>query len=35
MLGGVVKENQKKFPHCILLTRVGQFYEVCYLIYQF
>ncbi|KAF7971823.1 hypothetical protein HWV62_19825 [Athelia sp. TMB] len=27
MLGGVVLENLAKFPHCILLTRSGQFYE--------
>ncbi|KZP32367.1 hypothetical protein FIBSPDRAFT_812686 [Athelia psychrophila] len=27
MLGGVIMENLAKFPHCILLTRVGQFYE--------
>jgi len=24
-----VLENLARFPHCILLTRVGQFYEVC------
>lgn len=30
MLGGVIMENLAKFPHCILLTRVGQFYEVRY-----
>lgn len=23
-----VEENLKRFPHCLLLTRVGQFYEV-------
>lgn len=23
-----ILENLTKFPHCILLTRVGQFYEV-------
>ena len=23
-----ILENLAKFPHCILLTRVGQFYEV-------
>jgi hypothetical protein len=23
-----ILENLSKFPHCILLTRVGQFYEV-------
>lgn len=23
-----ILENLDKFPHCILLTRVGQFYEV-------
>lgn len=23
-----VLDNLAKFPHCILLTRVGQFYEV-------
>ena len=28
MLGGVIMENLAKFPHCLLLTRVGQFYEV-------
>lgn len=28
MLGGVILENLAKFPHCLLLTRVGQFYEV-------
>lgn len=28
MLGGTIQENLAKFPHCILLTRVGQFYEV-------
>ena len=29
MLASEVLENLAKFPHCILLTRVGQFYEVC------
>lgn len=24
-----ILDNLAKFPHCILLTRVGQFYEVC------
>lgn len=24
-----ILQNLKSFPHCILLTRVGQFYEVC------
>ncbi len=23
-----IQENLSKFPHCVLLTRVGQFYEV-------
>ena len=27
MAAGVL-ENLARFPHCILLTRVGQFYEV-------
>jgi hypothetical protein len=26
-----VEENLKRFPHCLLLTRVGQFYEVLHL----
>ena len=27
-----VEENLKRFPHCLLLTRVGQFYEVLHLL---
>ena len=27
-----VLQNQRRFPKCVLLTRVGQFYEVCTLI---
>ena len=27
-LANDIMENLAKFPHCILLTRVGQFYEV-------
>ncbi|KAJ6627193.1 muts domain V-domain-containing protein [Mycena sp. CBHHK59/15] len=26
-LGSEIQDNLKKFPHCILLTRVGKFYE--------
>lgn len=29
VLAAEVLENLARFPHCILLTRVGQFYEVC------
>lgn len=28
MLAAEILNNLAKFPHCILLTRVGQFYEV-------
>jgi hypothetical protein len=28
VLAREVLENLRKFPHCLLLTRVGQFYEV-------
>ena len=28
VLATEVRENLARFPHCILLTRVGQFYEV-------
>ncbi|KAG6845947.1 hypothetical protein H0H87_010995 [Tephrocybe sp. NHM501043] len=28
MLAQEILENLRKFPHCLLLTRVGQFYEV-------
>ena len=24
-----VLQNQRRFPNCVLLTRLGQFYEVC------
>ena len=27
-----ILENLANFPHCVLLTRVGQFYEVCLVI---
>ncbi|PPQ70748.1 hypothetical protein CVT24_000859 [Panaeolus cyanescens] len=27
LLANEIQENLKRFPHCILLTRVGQFYE--------
>jgi len=30
-LAAEILENLAKFPHCILLTRVGQFYEVCFI----
>ena len=30
MLATEILNNLAKFPHCILLTRVGQFYEVLY-----
>ena len=29
-----VLENLNRYPHCILLTRVGQFYEVHYDVYD-
>lgn len=25
-----VRNNMRKFDHCVLLTRVGNFYEVCF-----
>ena len=25
-----VRQNMRKFPNCVVLTRVGNFYEVCY-----
>lgn len=28
-LAVIILDNLAKFPHCILLTRVGNFYEVC------
>ncbi len=32
-LAAEVLENLNKYPHCMLLTRVGQFYEVPYTVY--
>jgi hypothetical protein len=28
VLAREIQENLERFPHCLLLTRVGQFYEV-------
>lgn len=33
VLAKEILANLKNFPHCILLTRVGQFYEACSLLW--